>query len=113
MKKTLLFLILPVFFCSRLPGGTVTNKNDSGAGSLRQAITSSVSVETITFAAGVTGTITLTSGTLLIDKSLTIQGPGANLLTVSGNNAVLVFNTAYGDFDITLSGLTIANGSGV
>ncbi len=85
----------------------VTNLNDSGGGSLRQAINDADMGGTITFQAGLTGTIRLVSE-LSINKSLTIQGPGANLLTVSGNNAVRVFNIKMGN--VALSGLTIANG---
>ena len=66
--------------------------------------------ETISFQAGLTGTITLTSGELSINKGLMIQGPGEKLLTISGNNASRVFNIAMVNFDVTLSGLTIANG---
>ena len=51
---------------------TVTNTNDSGPGSLRQALTMANDGDTITFA--VTGTITLTSGGLLIAKNVTISG---------------------------------------
>lgn len=87
---------------------TVTNLNDSGPGSLRQAIADAASGDTITFAAGLTGTITLTSGQLTIDRDLTIQGPGANALTVSGNNAGRVFQVNAGT--VSISGLTIANG---
>jgi hypothetical protein len=88
---------------------TVTSLNDSDPGTLRQAIADAASGDTINFA--VNGTITLTSGELSIDKSLTIQGPGANLLTISGDNTVRVFNIAVGNFNVTFSGLTIANGN--
>jgi hypothetical protein len=58
-------------------------------------------------------TITLTSGELDITKDLTIQGPGANLLTVSGNHASRVFQlTPGGTHNFTFSGLTIADGIG-
>lgn len=88
---------------------TVTNPNDSGPGSLRDAISAAASGDKINFAPSLNGqTITLTSGELLINKNLTIQGPGANQLTVSGNHASRVFHTQT---DTTLSGLTIANGS--
>ena len=62
---------------------TVFNGNDSGAGSLRQAIFDASSGDTINFALpqGVTA-IELNSGELLINKNLTIDGPGANKLTV-------------------------------
>ena len=60
---------------------TVTNNNDSGAGSLRQAIADAASGDTINFADSLNAqTITLTSGELLINKNLTITGPGANQL---------------------------------
>ncbi len=88
---------------------TVTNLNDSGAGSLRAAIASASSGDTINFS-GVIGTITLSTGTLTINNGGTITGPGANLLTISGANAVPVF-TIYAPGTVTLSGLTIANGS--
>jgi len=92
----------------------VTNTNDSGAGSLRNAINSACSGDTITFAAGLTSggaaTITLTGGELPIDKNLTINGPGANLLTISGNGASRIFDVQSGT--VNISGLMIANGSG-
>jgi hypothetical protein len=86
---------------------TVTTLADSGPGSLRQAIADATPGETIDFATN--GTITLTSGQLRIDNSLTIAGPGSTNLTVSGNNATRVFWTKNGI--VMLSGLTIANGS--
>lgn len=67
-------------------------------------------MDTITFAPNVTGTITLTAGELMIGQALTITGPGADSLTISGNQVSRVFNIAAGNFDVTLSGLTIANG---
>src|ERR1700746_1261676 len=62
---------------------TVTNTNDSGPGSLRQALADVNDGDTINFA--VTGTIGLTTGELLVDKSITISGPGAASLAVNGN----------------------------
>ena len=70
---------------------TVTNDNDSGSGSLRAAIADVSSGDTIDFARSAYGTITLTSGPLEAPNiNLTIQGPGANKLTISGNNAYTV-----------------------
>ncbi|HEX8999155.1 MAG TPA: choice-of-anchor Q domain-containing protein, partial [Blastocatellia bacterium] len=60
----------------------------------------------------VTGTISLTSALPnIIHPNLTISGPGANQLTVSGNNAVRVFTINPGNLNVTLSGLTVANGN--
>lgn len=53
---------------------TVTTLNDSGPGSLRQAVADAKAGDTITF--GVQGTITLASGALTIDKDLAVEGPG-------------------------------------
>ena len=88
---------------------TVTNTNDSGPGSLRQALADVNDGDTINFA--VTGTIGLTSGELLVDKAITISGPGAENFAVNGNAKSTVFHIATGE-TVTISGLTIANGSG-
>ena len=86
---------------------TVTNTNDSGPGSLRQALADANSGDILDFA--VTGTIGLTSGELLVDKSVTISGPGANNLAIDGNAKSPVFHIAS-DRTVTISGLTIVNG---
>src|SRR5262249_25148546 len=74
---------------------TVTTAADSGAASLRAEIAAANSGDTINFASSLKGqTITLTSGELLINKGLTIQGPGAAQLTISGGNSSRVFDVA-------------------
>lgn len=95
-----------------LPNATilVTNTNDSGVGSLRDAITqanASAGADTITFS--VTGTIVRSSTLPSIADNLTIDGPGAPSLTISGNNAVGVI---FVDTGVTLNlwKVTIANG---
>ena len=91
---------------------TVTNTNDDGAGSLRQAISNAATDDTITFdTAGVFATpqtITLTSGQLVINKSLTINGPGAAQLTISGNSVRRGFSITSG-FTVVINNLTVAN----
>jgi CSLREA domain-containing protein len=100
---------------------TVTSTGDAQVGtpgcgdgcSLREAITTSTAGDTIDFDPAVFSTpqtITLTAGELAINKALTVKGPGANLLTVSGNRASRVFNLGTANFNVTISGLTIANG---
>jgi hypothetical protein len=96
----------------------VTNTNDNGVGSLRYAISSACVGDTITFDPALTSggpaTIALTSAELVINRNLTIVGPGANLLTVQRSTAggtpnFRVFNiTATGS--VNISGLTIRNG---
>jgi len=85
------------------------NLSDHDPDSLRQAIVDTQSGGTVDFQAGLSGTITLTTGELLIAKDLTIAGPGASVITVSGNHASRVFNIAA-PFTVTISGLTIADG---
>jgi len=93
---------------------TVMNNADIGLGSLRAAIitanTNGDPTNTITFAPRLAGrTITLTSGELAITKSLDIEGPGADKLTISGNDASRVFEIGR-RATVTLANLTIANG---
>ena len=86
---------------------TVTNLNDSGAGSLRDSIASASAGDKIHFQ--VTGTIALTSGQLTIGRNLTISGPGASQLAINGNHASRVFEIAAGA-TVSLSGLTVQKG---
>ena len=76
---------------------TVLNLADSGADSLRSAILAAEAnpgPDVIDFAPAAQGTIALTSGQLDITDSLTVNGPGANALTVSGNDVSRVFGLA-------------------
>jgi large repetitive protein len=92
---------------------TVTTAADSGAGSLRAEIAAAHAGDTIHFASSLDGqTITLTSGELLINKGLTIQGPGAAQLTISGGNSSRVFDVNSSQ-PVVLTGLTISNGAHV
>ena len=92
---------------------TVTNLNDSGEGSLRQAIfdaNANAGADTIDFQDELVGTITLTSGELVITDDLTINGPGIFAITVSGNNASREFEINAG-VTAAISGLTISDGN--
>ncbi|MFI5455452.1 MAG: choice-of-anchor Q domain-containing protein [Isosphaerales bacterium] len=91
----------------------VSNTHDSGTGSLRAAISSASPEDTIAFASGVTGTITLSanSGPLDITQNLDIEGPGAGNLKISANGASQVFNV-NGGVTASIAGLTIAGASG-
>ena len=89
---------------------TVTNSNDNGPGSLRQALAVANNGDTID-ATGVSGVISLTTGELLVSKSVTINGPGADVLAIDGNMISRVFTTGTGA-TIAISGFTIRNGQG-
>ena len=86
---------------------TVNTTADSGPGSLRQAIQDAAPGDTINFS--VTGAITLTSGELFITKNLTIQGPGATSLAISGDDASRVVRVGPGT-TVTITDITIRNG---
>ncbi|WP_193200641.1 beta strand repeat-containing protein [Nostoc sp. MG11] len=95
---------------------TVTNTNDSGSGSLRQAILSAnaltgkdlINFDGV-FADKNADTITLNGNSLSITDDLSIQGTGASLLTVSGNNTSRVFEISS-SISVDLVGLTVADG---
>src|SRR5689334_20703769 len=101
----------------------VTSLADDGDGTctdnyctLRDAIAFASAGATITF--GMTGTITLAQGQLVIRKDLTISGPGADLLAVDGNHQSREF-LVLSESDcplicvvphVSISGLTMRNG---
>ena len=92
---------------------TVANGNDQGPGSLRQAIHDASSGDTINFAPSVT-TVNLTTDKLVVDKNLTITGPGADRLTVQRSTHALafrIFHIISSSAVVFISGLTISNGN--
>jgi len=88
----------------------VASNADSGAGTLRQAMTDLCSGGTITFDASLAGkTITLAS-MLTIGKNMTIDGSAlARQIIISGNKTTRVFTVNLGA-TAALNNLTIANG---
>ena len=92
----------------------VTNLNDSGPNSLRDAITQSNAFggpNTVQFQSGLTGSIVLTSGQIPVTNSVTIPGPGAATLSVDGNNASgILFITGPSATDVSVSDLTLTHG---
>ncbi|OMH37554.1 DUF4347 domain-containing protein, partial [Motiliproteus sp. MSK22-1] len=93
---------------------TVLNTNNSGAGSLRQAIldsNASGGADTIQFATTVSGTINLTS-TLTISDDLTILGAGADRITLDGSGigaGNIIDVTGVTEKTAVLKGMTVAN----
>ena len=88
----------------------VTSTADSGAGTLRAALASAASGDTIRFSLSLPATISLNSGRLSVTKSLTIVGPGPGDLAVDAMHADTAFDVSPASSIVTISGLTIANG---
>ncbi len=95
---------------------TVTDPVDGAEGSLRHAIAAAninPGPDTINFNLSTPVTIDLTLGQLTITDAVTITGPGANLLTISGGGASRIFlidGPEGGGMEVTLSGMTLTNG---
>ncbi len=91
----------------------VTNTNDTGPGSLRQALADAATPgpDTITFAPGLTGHITLNSE-ITISTAVTLDATShPSGVTISGNNTTrLFFVTSTGN--LTLRSLTLTGGTG-
>jgi hypothetical protein len=92
---------------------TLVDENDgnftAGDVSLREAIWVAGNEQTINFAPNLVGTIALDSQ-LVIEQTLTINGNGADRLSVSGNNTSRVFEIRPGA-NVGINGLTIRNGA--
>ncbi|QDT94090.1 right-handed parallel beta-helix repeat-containing protein [Gimesia algae] len=97
---------------------TVVNSDDSGAGSLRDAIeaaNANAGADTISFDAALAGETIVLSTELQITDDLTITGLGADQLTLDGNADSRIFRIDDGvvssDINVEISGLTLTNGS--
>jgi hypothetical protein len=93
-----------------------TALDDGSAGSLRAEIAAAQSGDNIVFDQGLNGkTITLTQGELQIARNLSIQGPGAGLLSISGGGAFgsRVFEIDGTATTVNLSGLSLIDGNGL
>lgn len=117
LSTTVIFIaVLFLNFSAKAATFTVTNTNDDGTGSLRYLVSQANATEeedTIVFDAQVfttPKTITLTGGQISSVNSLTITGPGANLLTISGNNQSRIFFSNYSGSVLTLNNLTLTGG---
>jgi hypothetical protein len=109
--KARMLIVAAVLATSVLPAYaatiTVTSTNDSGPGSLRDALANAADGDTID-ASGVSGTILLTSCALVVTNSAYIVGPGPDLLAVNGHYcSEFVIGT---NIDVSISGLTLTNG---
>ena len=107
----LLFIITIFSSSAHAVTFTVTNLDDSGIGSLRQAIldanNATATDDTIVFQSGLSGLL-LTAGGMTITGNLTLEGPG-NSVTINGNNAARIFTVNAG-VTATFSKLKLRNG---
>jgi predicted outer membrane repeat protein len=120
MRRTLYFVIIGVLllcvFVTAAHAGTitVTNTNDSGPGSLRQALADANDGDTINFDQALNGqAIGITSAELVIDNSITISGPGTDLLAVRvavTGPFIRIFHVMPSHV-VTIDGLTIGPNS--
>src|SRR6266704_3088393 len=87
-----------------------TLQDNNEAGSLRWCINNASSGSTIRFAQGIIGTIKLTKGDLVFtsSKQLTIAGPGADQLMISGGNIGAHIRVSKGA-TLNISGLSFKN----
>jgi beta-glucanase (GH16 family) len=92
---------------------TVTNGNDSGEGSLRQALAEIAPGGTISFDPGLAGaTIALTSGQLVADRNLIVDASAAPGIVLSGSGASRVLEVAAGTM-VSMNDLVVSGGAGV
>ena len=100
---------LPLITASAL---TVTNTNDSGAGSLRQTIIDTPANGVVNFAPGLSGQTVTLSSEIVLTKALTVDASALKQgLIISGANStrLLRINAAG---NLTLRKLTFKNGNG-
>jgi len=90
------------------PIETVTTTNDSGAGSLRQAITDVAAGGTINITA--TGTVSVAS-VMSFDKSVTINGPGANVFILDAGDSSQIMRIGLSTLTATIRDITFQDGS--
>jgi len=90
---------------------TVTNTNNTGPGSLRQALLDASSGDTIKFASALSGrTITVVDDPLFIQRNVTIDGTSlAQKIKISGGEKMRVFGVFEG-VSVTMKSIEIING---
>jgi len=89
---------------------TVTTCNDSGTGSLRQAVSNSAAGGTITFSLSPACSHIRLMSTIALTANLTIDGPGTSALIVDELIHKTAFSVSSGAV-VAISGLNIENGA--
>ena len=118
MKFTarILLLLLVCFIAAGAPVSgatfTVSNTADSGLGTLRQAVldaNAAASNDSIIFDSGIFNITVASPITIANNGTLDINGPGANVLTLTGTGATIFLSSAA---TFTLRGVSLTGGSG-
>lgn len=117
MKAFLIFLAFAITITTNAATITVVNNNDSGVGSLRDALNSALNGDLINF--NISGVIKI-STPLDISKDITISGPGANKLAIDGDSVTVIFRdgnnllnkVSIADLEIR-NGYSTTNGAGI
>jgi predicted outer membrane repeat protein len=94
---------------------TVTSGADSGPGTLRAAVAAAGAGDTIVFSPTLT-IVELTSAEIVITQSVSIVGPGADILTVRRSSAggtpnFRLFKINAPSATVLMSGMTVTNGN--
>jgi len=110
MKKYITIFISLLFSATYLSAKTitVTSDADSGAGTLREAITNAEANDTITFAGNVT-TVTLTNYGFTLNKNITIIGNEENNTVITSNSRHFTLEEMAG-ITLCLNNLTLKDG---
>lgn len=109
MRKTIFLIMTWLAIEAESVDLTVTNLNNSGVGSLRNAIANANSLDNINFD-NLAGNIDI-SRELTITKSLSINGSNGDI-TIDGGNACRIFNISDGTsslLDVAITNLTVTN----
>jgi len=109
-KLVFCFLALIAVPMAEAATRTVINLNDTGSGTLREAIALAANGDTIAFATGLTGTVSLASALSAITNDVSITAPSVESVTINGNLTNRIFNVASGK-TVTISGLGIVQGA--
>lgn len=96
------------------PPFEVTSLDDSGPGTLRQAIADANAqdgADEIVFASGLSGVITL-DDEIDIDDALTITGPGVGVITITHDDTFNLFEVNIPEGDLKVTGLAFEGREG-
>ena len=109
--KAFLCLLAGALSCVSSSASTliITTVLDNGPGSLRATIAAAAAGDVIQFDPSLNGQVILLASQINVTRELTIDGPGANKITISGGNRTRILSATA---PLTLSGVTLTNGLG-